>query len=70
MLRTQRRAIAGGPGTGAAVIVVLALVAVFTNAPGWHIADARFEEFDEPWQFLQRHRWLWDDDRSLGQTAW
>ncbi len=49
------------------LVIGAALVAVFASSPGWYIADARLEHSLNPWQFLQRHQYLWDAERSLGK---
>lgn len=50
-------------------LVLLAAVAVFTNAPGDVVADARYEHLAAPSQFLERHSSVWDAERSLGEPT-
>ncbi len=70
-LRLQRRLHALGPQRRWQVLVglfaLLALVAVFTNAPGWYIADNRFEQYWSPGRVLSRTPWLWDASRGMGR---
>ena len=44
----------------------LCLLAVFTNAPGVYVPDTRFENYWAGLDVLGRHRYVWDDLRSLG----
>lgn len=56
-------------GVAGAILAVAAAVAVLTNSPGWYVADARFEQYWAPGQFLARHQWMWDGVRGLGRPA-
>ena len=48
------------------LFTALCLLAVFTNAPGVYVPDTRFENYWAGLDVLGRHRYVWDDLRSLG----
>ena len=70
-VRRRRRLLARGWSVPrvALLLAVLAAVATFTNSPGWYIADARFEHYWAPSQFLSRHAHVWDAVRDLGGAS-
>lgn len=48
----------------------VALLALFTNAPGRYIGDNRFELYWAPFDLLKRHLAVWDSTRGLGRPRW
>lgn len=56
-------------GVASAILALVAAGAVFSNSPGWYIADARFEYYWAGEQFIVRQQWLWDSVRGLGQPT-
>jgi arabinofuranan 3-O-arabinosyltransferase len=50
----------------AALLAALACVAVVINAPGWYVADNRFEFYWAPGELLARSGSIWEGTRGLG----
>ena len=51
------------------LFAAIAVAVTVLPARGLVVADARYEHVADPWQFLQRHATIWDDERGPGQTA-
>ena len=52
-----------------ALFTIVPLVATMTSLPGHLVADARYEHFANPAQFLARHASAWDGQRTIGQPT-